>query len=266
MSQVKIEVLKKAADLCVESYKNTPSVGTIHVWDNAQVLLHEDGEVLWVVARGTDEFPDVKDDTCGQREYPQGFCVHKGFYAYAKKCWLAIQGLPVFQNAVSRNRRIILTGHSLGGAAALLMPLIEPKMINRTARIQHIITFGSPRPFNGGTNPLNHPYYGKILRIIRQADIVPDTPLWGSLPAPLAASVSGWSHVGNEMFLQPGKLREEGRSRIQNWVMRLMRYTLHLPVYLTKFVLHKIMRSDKPRSLLVRDHSMVTYQNEISLL
>ena len=113
-----------------------------------------------------------------------------------------------------KGRKVVLTGHSLGGALATLfaVQLREKHPEYTRESLVEIVTFGAPsvglqqfKEFYGELNDLT-------LRIINGSDIVPFTP-------PFL-----YHHIGSEMWL-----KEEGIERNMGWVHRLG-YALKLPL------------------------------------
>lgn len=112
------------------------------------------------------------------------------------------------------NRKIVITGHSLGGALATLFSVkiraIMPNVIEN--QLQEIVLFGAPavglKKFKIFYNELNE----KTVRIINGSDVVPFTP-----PA-------FYYHVGQELWIKKDKINEN-----KSWLTRLF-YALKLPM------------------------------------
>ncbi len=112
------------------------------------------------------------------------------------------------------NRKIVITGHSLGGALATLFSVkiraIMPDVIDE--QLEEIVLFGSPavglKKFKTFYNELNK----KTIRIINGSDVVPFTP-------PLF-----YHHVGRELWIRKNNIKEN-----KNWLPRLL-YALKLPL------------------------------------
>lgn len=123
-------------------------------------------------------------------------------------------------------RKVVITGHSLGGALAILfatkLRLKFPEYIN--ANLIKIVVFGSPavglKKFKTFYGDLNN----KTIRIINGSDIVPFTP-------PLF-----YHHIGSDIWYNSRSTKSNN-----DWFTRLS-YALRLP--LKKFI---------------RDHSMDSY-------
>lgn len=104
------------------------------------------------------------------------------------------------------NRSVTITGHSLGGALAILFATKLRCILqnNPSFNIEEIVTFGSPavglKRFKGFYGALNN----KTIRVVNQSDAVPFTP-------PLF-----YHHVGKEVWL-----KESSYSTNSSWQIRL---------------------------------------------
>lgn len=93
---------------------------------------------------------------------PEDGFVHSGFYVLHKRLWPligpALSGLP---------RPWIFSGHSLGGALALIAGVVE--------RPELVCTFGAPKVGNAVFNDLVD--RRRLWRIVNEVDLVPRLPL-----------------------------------------------------------------------------------------
>lgn len=113
-----------------------------------------------------------------------------------------------------KNRKIVITGHSLGGALATLFSVkiraIMPNVIEN--QLEEIVLFGSPsvglKKFKLFYNEFNK----KTIRIINGSDVVPFTP-------PIF-----YHHIGQEVWIKKNEIRDN-----KSWIPRLL-YTLKLPM------------------------------------
>lgn len=180
---------------------------------------------------GTDELLDVVDWDSGEVDvelFGLGsgrMRVHRGAMRYAK---LALSAVPasVWRRMLRGRGRVTFVGHSLGGAAALMLPLLLPgfgceleccglmksgesrECLERVdvgseplGRFQ-VITYGSPRCVRSGSGSL-YPEGWSVCRAVLECDPVPDMPFrWGFLP------LGGWEHVGEALYLNGGAWTE----------------------------------------------------------
>jgi len=125
------------------------------------------------------------DGTCSK--------VHRGFERALNSIWeklyAALGGCTVFN--VQNCKPIFVTGHSLGGALAILAAL---SLDRNGFQIAQVYTFGQPRVGNGDFKKRYDAVLGdKTFRIVYEEDIVariPHLPDWGDL----------YRHVGTEIF------------------------------------------------------------------
>lgn len=128
-------------------------------------------------------------------------------------------------------RKIVITGHSLGGALAILfanrLRSLYPEYV--AEHLDEIVVFGAPavglRNFSSWYGELGD----KTTRIVNGADVVPFTP-------PLS-----YCHVGTEIWLNKHTFRQN-----LGWMKRLL-YSIRLPI--TNFI---------------RDHDIKKYIDRLS--
>lgn len=110
-----------------------------------------------------------------------GIKVHRGFNKAIKEIIPSIRGL------LDPNRKVILSGHSMGGSMAILLAMyLEQEGYD----IQWIVTMGQPKITNQeGVLKYN---YMPVLRVVYQLDLIP------TLPPPI---VSKYKHFGAELNL-----------------------------------------------------------------
>jgi hypothetical protein len=96
---------------------------------------------------------------------------------------------------------VFITGHSLGGALAMLCAL---EFCRELLPVSGVYTFGQPRAGNAAFANLFDATFAPggsklkdiTFRVVNQNDIVPRTPGW----------LLGYRHCGNEVFLPPGSV------------------------------------------------------------
>lgn len=187
------------ATLCHAAYPHRR--GEVKIPDCWRVteLEHKDASGIWcydthrevdvIAVAGSDEANDWANNRKHSTMRLGGVEVREGFVNHAKMLATALDNAGLF----SKWRRwpLYLTGHSLGGAAAAVLPLIE------SLGFEQIVTFGQPR-FATKDTIKHYPHCGKLTRIVRTMDVVPDVPLRFKLPFWPSQQ---WSHCGNEIWI-----------------------------------------------------------------
>jgi triacylglycerol lipase len=152
-------------------------------------------------------------------------CVHAGFLA----AWRSVRSDVI--DAVEDfgpDRRIWLTGHSLGGALAMLAALDLKREVSNASHIAGCYTFGQPRVGNADFRAwFNAVHRARAFRVVHSDDIVArvpwllgayrhagtevffpsfaaapiiDPPWWRKLPADIAGLVRAWSHGADSLL------------------------------------------------------------------
>lgn len=152
---------------------------------DTRVIVVEDGQDLIIAFRGTADMRNwLTDIDVKMVNVGNGFKVHAGFRtaifsvieSVAQKC------------ANSPGRRIWLTGHSLGGALAILAADL---LYQHGVTVSGIYTFGQPRVGNGAyRDAFNFHFLDRTFRIVNDVDIVPHVP-W---------LCGRYRHCGHEVF------------------------------------------------------------------
>lgn len=155
---------------CEEAEPEFKRLGyTQHIFfdiDGAQchVVWNETEAVLCF--RGTEpkEFSDIKADlNVLPNSLENGGWVHSGFKYEVDKIWAQIEeSLPLLEN-----KKIYITGHSLGGAMATIAAS------RLQSKIECLYTFGSPRV---GSKIFADSIKVKHFRFVNNNDIVPSVP------------------------------------------------------------------------------------------
>lgn len=167
-----------------------------------QAFITHDDRMVLIVARGTQEIADwVRDVNATQVPNEAGIGqAHHGFHeAFKAVKDFVVPYLDAFR---TNNQKIVVCGHSLGGAIALLM---AEWLRNNWSEDILLYTYGSPRAgdegFVKGASALTHH------RIVNHNDLIPTVPApWmdtkGVLLWPGAAALIGGSTgVGALLFL-----------------------------------------------------------------
>jgi triacylglycerol lipase len=181
--------------------------------DNTQVYVTENDESIVVAFRGS-EAPTTLD---GLKDWlltnannylilPEGRAgtdfaaagvgarFHKGFLEALDMVWEPL--LAAVNAALKRKERPLwVTGHSLGGALALLAAW---RLQRSFIAVQEIITFGAPMIGNqAAAQALEQDFSGKIFRFVDFEDVVPHLPS-------VSLVANAYMHCQNEIGLTAG--------------------------------------------------------------
>jgi hypothetical protein len=148
--------------------------------DTQAFITHHD-ELILVSVRGTNELlaDGLRDADAQQVPFEEGEGkVHNGFYGAAKVAYTFVAS---YLEKFYSGQKLLITGHSLGGAVALILS----EILRRNKRYQPDIvlyTYGAPRAgdaiFIESAHPLNHH------RIVKHNDPVPSVPgTWMNTPS-----------------------------------------------------------------------------------
>ncbi len=186
------EVLKSAL-----AAANITKIEPFAVGDTECFLVETDHFVA-VSFRGTTDRGDRKTDfRIGVRRvqvdgHAQDVRVHDGFY----DAFRLVE--PVLRNALHRTdeaKPIYLTGHSLGGALALIASAAFSGSDHLGGRIAAVYTYGAPRVGSTGfARVVKAPHY----RVVNEGDMVPQIP---------PSWLSGYRHTGELFLLRNGRIR-----------------------------------------------------------
>ena len=112
------------------------------------------------------------------------------------------------------NRKIVITGHSLGGALATLFSVkLRAKMpIVVEEQLHEVVLFGAPAVGLKRFKTFYHELNKKTVRIINGSDVVPFTP-------PIF-----YHHIGQELWIRKNEIKDN-----KSWISRLF-YALKLPM------------------------------------
>jgi len=155
---------------------------------DTQYYVMSNNDNIVVVFRGSESLKDWFANF--QAVYDPGPLIdtkaHEGFQ---DALFPAVIGLTNFlDDAASQNKKIWITGHSLGGA---LCSLYAGMLLENKYDVYGIYTYASPRPGNGAFGKkLNGKVIGPHYRVVNFGDIVPHVP-----PEPF------YSHPGKRVIL-----------------------------------------------------------------
>ena len=152
-----ISDIRQAAKMCRDVYD----------MENDWFSVRMDG-TLFIAIEGTDTASDWKTNLSFLFR-PED--THDGFKRNAWRLFFEMFCSDLFR-LTDKDQRIILCGHSLGGATAtVLYDLLDNVFPNL-----FLVTFGSPRP--GGRNLRNRLNPDRMVRFVHGSDVVPRTPPW----------------------------------------------------------------------------------------
>jgi hypothetical protein len=188
------EVKRKALDGLL-THGHVRLLETLSV-DETEALVAETEKFVVVAFRGTTSRRDLRTDlqtrfnvsTADVAGRSTSVAVHSGFYhAYSKLASQLEKRL-----AEIPNKPIYLTGHSLGGALALVASAALAGRPEFGDRIAAVYTFGAPRV---GKRTFSEIVKAPHYRVVNKGDIVPLVPpTW----------LRGYVHTGTPILLKPG--------------------------------------------------------------
>lgn len=145
-----------------------------------------------VVVRGTNNAENALVDVVLQltEDKQTGIRLHRGFADAAKGIYQRLQG------KLNKHKPVITTGHSLGGAVALILAMY---LDVDHYPVQKVITFGQPKVTNiSGAQKFSHL---NLVRVVTARDLVPLVPPLDPMDL---KNVDIFWHLGQEIILLPG--------------------------------------------------------------
>lgn len=211
------------SDLKVNHKKVSDVIGTIELakifkyFDNVgfdtQAFILERGDVVYVVFQGTQSKWDWLMNLILRFKKSEVFgSYHTGFISVSELSFPMIGNhlLSIVKN--NPNKKVVLTGHSLGGAMATMYAHIL-KQKHQEVAIESLVTFGQPRcgnyKFTEYLNSLNLDYK----RFVNTGDYIADVPF------PFFRGL--WSHAGMGYVLSDSNMLLESANYEANLPFRL---------------------------------------------
>lgn len=116
-----------------------------------------------------------------------GVALHHGFSVAARQVYAELKPM------LKTDYKINVTGHSLGGAVALILAIyLDADQFN----VEQVTTFGQPKVTNiAGANKIQHI---NVIRVVTPLDLVPLVPLFDPLDI---SNVEVYWHAGKEVIL-----------------------------------------------------------------
>ncbi len=133
--------------------------------EDAEAVVYEYGDTVVVAFRGTSSATDFLRDMKAWKVHLEPYKkarVHAGFLAHYSKI------RELVAKEVKTTERLIVTGHSLGGAVAQLAAL--------ELSAEHCVTFGGPRVGNLRFAGIFNHGVRETRRYVKQNDAIPRTP------------------------------------------------------------------------------------------
>jgi len=220
----------KKADLNLELY-------SFFNINEAEVAIYYNKNIIIVVLNGT-TVEDINDILCDINifyEKTNFGKIHKGFFEYYKKL-----RKPVFSSLLKlnkeKNRKIYWTGHSLGGALAVIFALIFGEGV--------IYTFGSPKV--GDKNFAE--YCNKNLihyRIYNEDDLITKLPPIDFL----------YEHCGKDIFF-----RKKSIFRITKYINNMLYFIIMLVLKITNKNIIMFFQATNFLANSIASHSVSVYR------
>ena len=172
-------------------------------------FIAQDDQVLILAFRGTVSVTDwLRNLKIARKESPLGK-IHSGFKQGLDSVWDdPIE--PLLRAAASSDRKIWITGHSLGGALATLAAARAHEWLE----IAGVYTFGQPLVGNRRFAKLfNRRFRDRFHRFVNDGDIVPkslphhSTPTSSSASTSIQTAVSSRKHSVAAMVMRPRQRR-----------------------------------------------------------
>lgn len=202
--ETKIAAIVKSWGFNFEGFKSVIKKRDIHT----QCYVMSNAENIIVVFRGSESLNDWF--TNFQIVYDPGPLedtkAHEGFQDALFPAVIGITNL--IDAALKKDKKIWVTGHSLGGA---LCSLYAGMLVENAYEVYGVYTFASPRPGNGAFEAkLNQSISGPHYRVVNTGDFVPHVP-----PEPF------YSHPGERIILQEESRENSGESWLSQRISAL---------------------------------------------
>lgn len=195
--------------------------------DGTQCFMARNDDHIIVAFRGT-ELSDKNDIIYDGMIWPkrgmkQGW-VHAGFAKACDQVWSSVQQtLDIWVEEYDMADKVIFTGHSLGGAIAVVCAA-------RSKYVADVYTYGQPRV---GNKKYTKNVKSRIYRFTHENDLVPRVP-----PGPF------YLHQGQEYHLFPNKVTVVKNSvhSALLWYKAAFRQIIRFRLFTSFFKDHKIVR------------------------
>lgn len=170
-----------------------------------QGFMAQNPKTLLVAFRGTEPGQPadwITDARSGPKPWDKPASkVHQGFQEALQAVWPASGAASALAKRLASrgNRKVWITGHSLGGALAELCAV--KAFFGAGVPVEGVYTFGQPRVGDNAYASQVHQTLGpRIFRFVNHRDIVPRVPLYGM----------GFRHYGRQVFFDQKGKGEDG--------------------------------------------------------
>lgn len=218
----------------------------------ARGFVAADEDNTYLAFRGTDDVKDFLMDINVLAIKGYGGRVHKGFSDALESVWKKVA--PLLRANMLENRPIWITGHSLGGAMALLagQRLIAENFSSKSNTF--VVTFGQPRV---GDAEFSQNYPANLCRFLHRHDLIPAVP-----PKELSPD---FTHIGDNLWLTGENGQIE--SKPSDWTASLVNFGITLVLNTLKYPTQQNWLVYFGNALLlargIDDHRMKNYLREI---
>jgi triacylglycerol lipase len=167
------------------------SFNAVHPFEegNSQAILVEHDNYFCMAFRGTDELDDWIDNINAHTVKNLFGEFHRGFWKATDRVWDKIYQRYRELNARDPQKPLFLTGHSLGGAMAVIA---ASKLVHIDQPFISVYTFGQPRVMTQQTAQIfNMECKSRCFRFNNNNDLVTRAP----------SRLMGYSHVGTYLHI-----------------------------------------------------------------
>ncbi|MEM1295189.1 MAG: lipase family protein [Verrucomicrobiota bacterium] len=203
-----LERVAKEVERCNARLASFNSLANPFSFAATQGMVLETEERLILVIRGSKGKEDWKLNLQAKQRrvwFDVPGKVHKGFWRALKHIWEPVV-VPLMAAAGGSRKKVIICGHSLGGAIATLVAARIAKKFGLEA-LASVYTYGQPRVGNAKfASYVNEQFKGRFHRFVNDRDVVAMIP-----PAPLYRHVGELYHFDSDGSLIEITKSETGR-------------------------------------------------------
>ena len=180
----------KMAKLADSVYDNSPLKAHITEYDIDVIYLEENKQQI-IAIEGTSSINHILSDMniFKSKDKRLNIKLHSGFAKIARKIYSSLFHI------IKTRKPIVITGHSMGGAVALILGMY---LQESCYEIKNIITFGQPKV----TDREGAEKYKSLnlIRVVHDEDIVPSLP-----PITVSTLFNPYIHFGDELIIDSAK-------------------------------------------------------------